>query len=394
MTARDPNTAAPSVSWGEVCARRAQRHGLAAPLPGASPVDAVRVMCGAHAQVLSAAELSVGLRLEGVTRAEVRAALWTDRTLVKTYGPRGTVHLLPTADLPMWTGALSALPSAASPFAKDVRLSPEQLDEVVAAIGAALKDAELTADELTDEVVARTGPWAGDLVMPAFQGFWPRWRQAIATAAHRGALCFGANRGRKVTYTNPARWLPGLCPDEGPRALAALVEQFLHGYGPATAHQFAQWLNAPRGWAGELFGRLAGEGRISEVLLDGAPAYLVSGDERMPAEPVRGVRLLPYFDAYVIGSHPRPLVFPGRAAERALAGGQAGPFPVLLVDGVAAGVWHQRRSGRRLAVTVEPLAPLDRAQLRELDEQVERTATILEATAELTLGTVTVGAHA
>src|SRR2546430_11134802 len=30
-------------------------------------------------------------------------ALWQDRSLVKTFGPRGTVHLLPAADLPMWT---------------------------------------------------------------------------------------------------------------------------------------------------------------------------------------------------------------------------------------------------------------------------------------------------
>ena len=59
----------------------------------------------------SAAELSIGRRIAGATRADVRRALWEDRTLVKTFSPRGTVHLLPTADLPMWTGALSALPS-------------------------------------------------------------------------------------------------------------------------------------------------------------------------------------------------------------------------------------------------------------------------------------------
>ena len=47
-----------------------------------------------------------------------------------------------------------------------------------------------------------------DFSMPAFDGMWPRWRQALGTAAKRGALCFGPNRGRKVTYTSPRRWLP------------------------------------------------------------------------------------------------------------------------------------------------------------------------------------------
>ena len=44
----------------------------------------------------------------------------------------------------------------------------------------------------------------------------------------------------------------------------------------------------------------------------------------------RGVRLLPYFDAYTVGCHPREQLFPGLAAQRALSRGQAGNVPVLL----------------------------------------------------------------
>ena len=47
-------------------------------------------------------------RIAGGTRTSVRRALWAERTLIKTFGPRGTIHLLPTSALPMWTGALSA----------------------------------------------------------------------------------------------------------------------------------------------------------------------------------------------------------------------------------------------------------------------------------------------
>ena len=96
----------PRWSWAQVCARRLDRHRLSAPARDAGPADIAATICGAHAQVLSAAELSIGLRLAGATRADIRGALWTERTLVKTFGPRGTVHLLATRDLPMWTGAL------------------------------------------------------------------------------------------------------------------------------------------------------------------------------------------------------------------------------------------------------------------------------------------------
>jgi hypothetical protein len=109
----------------------------------------------------------------------------------------------------MWTGALAALSPSASDFAENVRLTPQQAEEIVEAIAVALDDAELTADELTEALVARVGPWAGELIEGGFQSMWPRWRQAIVLAANRGALCFGPNKGRKVTYTNPRRWLPG-----------------------------------------------------------------------------------------------------------------------------------------------------------------------------------------
>lgn len=379
-------------SWAQVCARRLDRHGLAAPARDLRPAEVVAAICGAHAQVLTAGELSVGLRIAGLTRGDVQHALWTEHSLVKTFGPRGTVHLLPTEELPVWTGALSQLP-VQSGMPPDVRLTDEQTDEVVAAIEDALEDTELTMEELSDAVVARTGSWAGDLVMPAFQELWPRWRQAVGTASRRGALCFGHNRGRKVTYTSPRRWLPGFEPAEGRGAAGELLRRYLRGYGPATPQQFAKWLGAPPRWATELFEELGDE--LEPVELDGSRAWLVAGDASPPSQAPEGLRLLPYFDAYTVGCHPRELLFPGLAAERALnRTGQAGNFPVLLLDGTVAGVWHQRRSGRRLAVTVEPLEPLRGPRRRELDQQVERIGEFLGCQPELTIGTVTAGAHA
>ncbi|MGW6359655.1 winged helix DNA-binding domain-containing protein [Streptomyces sp. NPDC055092] len=383
-----------TVSWSGANARRIERLGLAAPVPASSTAVPLLagVMLGAHAQVLSAAELSLGLRIEGATRADVRRALWEERSLVKTYGPRGTVHLLAATDVPMWTGALSAIPGRVGQLSKDIRLTAAQTDAVVVAAGEALSGAELTADELTEAIVARTGAWAGDPVVPAFQGMWPRWRQAMHTAAHRGVLAFGPNRGRKVTYTNP-----GAVPMEQNAALSELVRRYLYAYGPATPQHFAKWLAAPRGWTNALFEELTRDGEIEEVDFEGVgEAWVAAGDTEFPraGEGADGVRLLPYFDAFGIASQPRELLFPGRAAERGLAGGQAGNYPLLLVDGTVAGVWHQRRSGKRIAVTVEPLEKLTAGQLEELERQTARIGDVAEGVVDLTVGKVTVGPHA
>jgi hypothetical protein len=375
------------VTWAQARARRLDRHFLTA--PGPSPADVVAGMVGAHAQILSAGELSIGLRLAGTTRPDVQAALWETRELVKTFGPRGTVHLLPTRDLGRWTGALSAVPRPLPSFDPAVRLAPEQLDEIVAGIQTVLAAAALTIDELTEALAAEVGPWAVERCMPAFQALWPRWRQAVDTAANRGALCFGPDRARKVTYTSPQRWSPGLVPVPGPDALAWLVRSYLHSYGPARPEHFARWLSAPAAWATGLFQTLEGE-----IEPAGELGWVVAGDTTFPDAPPRGLRLLPYFDAYAVGSHPRELVYPDRAAGRALARNQAGNFPVLLLGGVVGGVWHQKRAGRYVDVTVEPLDELSAAHRKALDAEVERIGAFLGLTPRLTIGPITVGAHA
>ncbi len=108
------------------------------PFAAGTPIaDVAAATGGVHAQILSAAEVSAALRVEGATRADVRRALWEDQSVVKTFGPRGTVHLLPTVDLGRWMAALGAVEHT-SPFPDGIRMSPEETATVVEAIRTAL----------------------------------------------------------------------------------------------------------------------------------------------------------------------------------------------------------------------------------------------------------------
>ena len=64
-------------------------------------------LCGLHAQVMSSAELTLWARVEGLGPEAVKKALWKDRSLVKLWAMRGTLHLLTAADYPTWQAALS-----------------------------------------------------------------------------------------------------------------------------------------------------------------------------------------------------------------------------------------------------------------------------------------------
>ncbi len=141
--------------------------------------------------------------------------------------------------------------------------------------------------------------------------------------------------------------------------MAWAIEQYLRSYGPATPASFAPWFGSTPAWAAE---RMAAHPGLVRVELDGEVAFDLPGAS-YDGPGAEGVRLLPYFDAFVVGSRPRHLLFPGAARERALSpSGQAGNYPVLLVDGEVAGVWHQqalRPEGgrhRRAAAPTDPSA--------------------------------------
>jgi hypothetical protein len=196
-----------------------------------------------------------------------------------------------------------------------------------------------------------------------------------------------------VTYTNPHRWLPAFVHEDGATALRTLVRRYLYAFGPAVPLHFGRWLGIPPRRAVEVFEAMADE--LEPVELDGEELWVTAGDTGAPREPHRGIRLLPYFDAFVVAGQPRHRLFPDQAAVRALTPtGQAGNYPVLLVDGIVGGVWHQRLSGRRLAITVEPLTVLSPAHHRQLDDAVARIGVIMDAKPTLHVGKVSVGAHA
>jgi Winged helix DNA-binding domain len=381
----------PSLTWEQISARRLARHGLTTQAPAERLADQVSVICGAHAQVMSAAEVSIALRVSGGTAADVRAALWEDRTLVKAFGPRGTVHVLRASDLPDWNAVLAA---ALTPpgFAPSVLLSAEQTDAVVAAVADAVSEADRTLEELDAEVVARAGAWAGERVMPAFQEYWPRWRQAMRVAAFRGALCFGPNRGARVTYTSPRRWLGAYRPTSADAATGRILRHYLHAYGPSSPAFFARWLNSTPAWARAAF-RLLGD-EVEPIEVEVVRLWQLADDRAASDGTPGATRLLPYFDAYVVGCQPREWLFPARAAERALTRSQAGNVPVLLIGDTVAGVWHQRKSAKRLAITVEGLRRLSAAERGRIGEEAERIGQIQAAAVTLTFGSVSAGPHA
>lgn len=383
-----------SLTWPDVWGRRLARHALLAPRPKEELVEVVRTVCGIHAQMMPAAEVSIGVRVAGVTAQDVRAELWQRRSLIKTYGPRGTVHIFPADEWPLWMAALRASARAnEARWLAQVGLEMAQKEAIVTAIGEALDGRCLTREDLGVEVARRAGTFASDAVSPAFGGAWPRWQMVIGAAANAGLLCFGPNEGTKVTFVRPDQWL-GVDWEEvdTAAALREVLQRYLAAYGPATHRDFAQWLGMQPRVALAVLRELADE--LEEVEVEGYHAWLPAGEAEDSWPAAREVvRLLPHFDCYLIGCHPRDRLVPGEWDKRVLTRGSIGNLPLLVIDGVVAGVWQQRRRGRRLDIRVEAFQPLSTDQRRELEADVARIGEIVEAESVLSLGAIEARPH-
>lgn len=362
------------LTWDQVAGWRLRRHHLHPRATRQGMLDVVADIAGLHAQVLSSAELTLWARTEGLRRDDVRRALWEERRLLKTWAMRGTLHLLPSAEYPLWQAALGTFGHYLKPsWLRAFGVSREDLDRLVAAMDVALDGRMLTREELAIEVARVTGSEdLGDKLRGS-------WGVLLKPAAFQGRLCFAPNLGQKVRFTRPDQWLDHGSMDApaSEQALREVARRFLSANGPATREDLARWWGTTTTKAAAMLDRLGEE--AVEVAVDGTRAWMLAAHlvEAREAEPPGVVRLLPGFDQYTIGAtrHAEALL-PGPLKERVYRA-QGWISPVLLVDGRMRGVWRHERKGRTLLVELEPFAPLPAWASRGAEEEAERLAEFL-----------------
>ncbi|MBV8553586.1 MAG: AlkZ family DNA glycosylase [Acidobacteriaceae bacterium] len=376
------------LTWPQAAAWRIRRHHLDERAPAGSMLAVASRLCGLHAQVMSSAELTVWARVEDLDRRAVQLALWEDRTLVKTWAMRGTLHLLPSSELPLWHAALGTSPRYLKPalWLKYFGITLEELDQLTDAVAAALDGRVMTREELGKEVERLTGSAAFGAKITQSS-----WGTVLRPAAFAGRLCFGPSLGQRVRFTRPDTWLAGAASPPasdakiGPHAApSAVARRFLKANGPATYHDLARWWNGggvanARQWIASL-----GD-EVSPVELDGAQAWMLTADAREVRDlpPSRSVRLLPGFDQYVVGAscHAEHLL-PGDLRSRVYRP-QGWISPVLLVNGLMQGTWRHEIKGSRVEVVIEPFVKTPVWVRRAAGQEAERLAAFLGCTLRL-----------
>jgi hypothetical protein len=391
MAATAPPAA--KLRWTQVMAWRTARHHLDERAPAKAMLEVAGGIAGLHAQVMSSAELTLWARVEGLAPDAVRRALWSERSLVKTWAMRGTLHLLPAAEFPLWQAALSTRrPWEAGAWQRGFGVTLEELERLNEAVVQALDGRLLTRQELAARVGELTGsPGLGDKLRES-------WGALLKPAAALGRLCFAPSQGQQVRFTRPDTWLGGWTDHDPDQAMAEVTQRFLAASGPVTREDFARWWGIPSPARGRRLLEALGD-EVVRVEVEGTAAFALAADlpgltraggrGRGKAAGAGGgsrtVRLLPAFDQYVVtATLQAEHLLPG-PYKAAIYRPQGWLSPVLLVGGRMDGTWRQETRGRRLLVTIEPFAGPPPAWARRAAEaEAERLAAWSGAPLELT----------
>jgi hypothetical protein len=330
----------------EFLIERMTRQGLAA-RSAADPAGVAAAAVGLQAQDVGAARLGVRARSTAVDEAAVINAIQHERSVVRTWLMRSTVHLV-AADDARWMTELYGPVMARGYRTRWQKLGiTEPLVEAAATHALELLDGRgLTRHELAAALAARGIELDQDGQAAT---------HLLAALTARGLTCRGADRGRDATFVLLDDWVaPAPAPAD---PLAELARRYFRAFGPATAADFTTWSGLPSGAA-----IASVRDELTEVEFDGRRGWTLG-----QVEPASAFRLLPMFDNYLLGYRDRTAILDPARHPQVYVGGII--KATVVCDGRVIGIWRLDRSARTAEVRVTPFEPFTRRHHDELDRE-------------------------
>jgi len=188
-------------------------------------------------------------------------------------------------------------------------------------------------------------------------------------ASAEGLICRGPDRGRDQCFVLVRDWIGEPEAMERDAALAELAVRYLKAHGPATPADLAVWSgiragDARRAWAGI-------QDRLVQVDTTQGSRWSLRTSR---AEAPRGlVRLIPWWDEYLLGWKDRDLVAPPELWTKINRSSGGWLSPTILADGLAVGTWNTKQTPKALQVEVQPfsrLSPTVRGGIRRETEHL------------------------
>jgi hypothetical protein len=337
----------------------------------ATPGEVVKWLGAVQAQDYVGALWALGLRMKKAVEADVEQAL-TDKTIVRTWPMRGTLHFVAAADVRWMLELLT--PRIVAGMVR--RLQKHfGLDEVTfgrskeVLVRALQGGRQLTRSAMYEQLeAAHISPADG------------RGLHILGQLAQDGLLCFGAREGKQQTFTLLDEWVPTAKRMARDEALAELARRYFTSHGPATLQDFVWWsgLSVADARAGI---EMAKPHLVQEVI-DGQTYWL---SPSIPAANAASptAYLLPPYDEYTVAYKDRSAVLNPLYA-RQMNSGNGVFYPIIVVDGQVVGTWKRALKKDALVITPSLFTKLNKTESRAFQAAASRYGEFLGASVILT----------
>ena len=316
----------------------------------------MRAIGGAQSQDQPPGRLQIRARSKGLTAADVERARLEERSIIRHWVMRTTVHLFPTEDFGWLTPLFKErIVSWSMRRLEALGLTPAERDRALTAIRKAIeREGAVTRNEAM-EVAEATG------IEVDVQR---RTHLSVITVVG-GTACIGPDHGRGSVFVDTREWIGTFKTPDREDSLAELARRYFAAFAPATERDFAKWSGLPLGECRVGMKRIAGElepvGPSSQGLF-GPRGF----DSRVPRSPV--VRLLPAFDTYLMGYESRSHAV-DEAGEKVILPGGGILRPTICVDGRFVGTWSRKNTKKQVSVTLEPFDRIDERWMSALEAE-------------------------
>jgi uncharacterized protein YcaQ len=320
---------------------RAAAQLLHRPASAHDPAALARAIGGAQAQDAFAGPLTFRSRSRRLTAADIDRARAEERSLLRTWVMRMTIHLIPTDDagwiLPLFEPAIYRWSRRRlGQLGMPARAQEKALRSVARALES---EGPLTRTEIADRVAA-----AGVEINTQTR------IHVMLTAVTSGIACLGPDRGKSTCLVRREDWIGRPRALERDRALAELARRYLRAFGPATDRDFAYWSGL--GLRDVRAGLRAIPSELEEVRVGKGTLLRLRGDRLRLPRPGQ-LRMLANFDTYLLGWRDRGFSVPPEHTDAVKDGGGGWIRPVVVRDGVVIGGWRSARKDRRLEIRLK-----------------------------------------
>lgn len=314
------------------------------------PARIVRAVGAIQAQEPAAAALALRSRGGGFDASEVERCRVEDRSYVRTWCQRGTIHLVPAEDVGWMLAALRpALIAARASRWRGLELDEDTYAKARRALRKALADGPLTRAEIGERWKASGLDVSGQ-----------RLPHLISRAAIDGDICDGPDRGRDRTWVRLEDWVDRPRGPKGEAALAELARRHLNGHGPAEARDLAAWSGLKISDARAAWRQI--EGELEELETPWGRRWTLAGTAK--GRPPRGAgaaRLLGAFDAYLLGYRDRAELAPAAHVKQISGSANLRVPAAAAIGGEVVGTWRMSKKAGGVEVEINPFGNLDRS---------------------------------